>query len=192
MIKQGDIIISSPYADTGIIFSKSVIYILAADNNAITGVIINKLLNQIGIEEIVKTFDLEKLKNSLPPANLPIYFGGPINQEKAIMIHSSDYTKNSFNAGDQSILINVDGEILKDVAVGVGPKDRILTMGYTAWSTPQLVSELKRNDWIIFKNSDKQAIYNLIFVYEPTSKWSIALELTGINLMHFSNLGGNA
>lgn len=191
MINQGDILISSPYADTGIVFSKAVIYILSLDKNSITGVIINKLLNQIDIGAIVKTFNLEKNKENLN-VDIPIYFGGPINQEKAIMIHSADYNKNAFNVGDQNILINVDAEILKDVAVGNGPKDKILAVGYTAWSSPQLISELKRNDWIILKNVDRKIIYNLIFLEDPNSKWSTALKLTGIDLVHFSNLSGNA
>ena len=47
MIEPGDIIISSPYADTGIVFSKSVIYIISHDHTGTSGVIINKLIQNI-------------------------------------------------------------------------------------------------------------------------------------------------
>ncbi len=96
VITPGDIIISSPFADTGIIFSKSVIYILSHDKTGTIGVIINKPLN----------------KEAQNGTKLPVYFGGPIEQEKGIILHSSDYNNNSLLTPTQDILINIDTTLL--------------------------------------------------------------------------------
>ena len=84
-IKPGDIIVSSPYAKTDAIFYNSVIYIISHSEDRISGVIINKLLNQIDNKTISKSLsinDAEHLNNPLIVKNMPIYFGGPVEQGK--------------------------------------------------------------------------------------------------------------
>ena len=196
MIKSGDVIISSPYADTGIVFSKSVIYIMSHDDKGTSGVIINKLLNHVDGNSIIKALNLskEQLDSDIKiNDDISIYFGGPIEQEKAIILHSTDYNKNSFSSGDEDILINTDAGILKDIALGTGPLHKMLILGYTAWSPNQLLAEMKRNDWLLpLKSVDKKTIYDLIFLEENHSKWDKALKLSGVKLSHYSNLPGNA
>ena len=50
-IEPGDIIVSSPYTDKGIVFNKSVILIMSHDKNGTSGIIINKLLNKLSGKE---------------------------------------------------------------------------------------------------------------------------------------------
>lgn len=178
IITQGDIIVSSPSADTGIVFSKSVIYILSHDKNGTTGVIINKPLNK------------ETARNE---NKLPVYFGGPIEQEKGIILHSSDYTNNSLITPNQDILVNIDTNIINDIVTGKGPKHSMLILGYSAWSPGQLLEEIKRNDWLLpIQPLDKQMLYNLLFIEDYSYKWNSALGLAGINLGNYSNFAGHA
>ncbi len=196
MINPGDIIISSPYADTGIVFSKSVIYIMAHDNTGTSGVIINKLLKQVKGKSILEALNLHKVIPNMREnkiSDLSVYFGGPIEQEKGIILHSSDYKKNALINEDPEILINIDNNILQDIILGAGPIHKMLVMGYTSWAPNQLLAEIKRNDWLMpLNNIDKKTIYNLIFAEEHQSRWNKALELTGVNLSNYSNTTGNA
>lgn len=192
MIEPGDIIISSPYADTGIVFSKSVIYIISHDHTGTSGVIINKILNKVDNETISKVLNLEN-KDHKTIASLPVYFGGPIEQEKGVLLHSSDYSKNSLACGDEEILINVDGEVLQDMVAGSGPLHKMFILGYTSWGSDQLLSEVKRGDWLLPINIlDKKEIYDLIFLTEYHSRWNKALGMAGVSLKNYSNLTGNA
>jgi putative transcriptional regulator len=177
VIIPGDVIVSSPSADTGIVFSKSVIYILSHDKAGTTGIIINKLLNKEASNE----------------TKLPVYFGGPIEQEKGIILHSSDYSKNSLLTSNQDILVNIDTDIINDIITGKGPKHSILILGYSAWSPGQLVEEIKRNDWLLpIKPLDKQMLYNLLFIEDSPYRWNTALGLAGINLGNYTNFAGHA
>ena len=194
MIKKGDIIISSPYADTGIVFSKSVIYIIEHDESGTSGVIINKLLTNLDKKSILKALNtVEKNHNNQIKNDLPIYFGGPVEQEKGIILHSSDYRKNSLTEVDRDILVNIDSHIIEDIIAGIGPIHKMLILGYTAWSPNQLLMEIKRNDWLLpLKSLDKKTIYDLLFVEDYHSRWSTALKLAGINLANYTNSTGSA
>ncbi len=192
MIEPGDIIISSPYADTGMVFSKSVIYIISHDHTGTSGVIINKLLQNIDGRAILKVLNLEQ-KNYNIENELPVYFGGPIEQEKGIILHSSDYEKNSLNCGNKEISVSIDANIIQDIIIGNGPLYKMLILGYTAWSPNQLLDEIKRNDWLLPLNAlNKKIIYDLIFLEEHHSRWSKALEFTGVTLSNYNNITGNA
>lgn len=192
IIAPGDIIISSPYADTGIIFSKSVIYIISHDHTGTSGVIINKILNKVDSRTITKVLNLEN-KDHKVVGTLPVYFGGPVEQEKGILLHSSDYNKNSLNYGDEEILINIDTQILQDIVSGTGPLHKMFILGYTSWAPNQLLDEIKRDDWLLPVNTlTKREIYELLFLEEFHSRWSKALGMTGVTLSNYSNLTGNA
>lgn len=194
MIKKGDIIISSPYADTGIVFSKSVIYIIEHDESGTSGVIINKLLTNLDKKSISKALNtVEKNHNNQIKNDLPIYFGGPVEQEKGIILHSSDYRKNSLTELDKDVLVNIDSHIIEDIIAGIGPIHKMLILGYTAWSPNQLLMEIKRNDWLLpLKSLDKKTIYDLLFVEDYHSRWNTALKLAGINLANYTNSTGSA
>ncbi len=192
IIEPGDIIISSPYADTGIIFSKSVIYIVSHDHTGTSGVIINKVLNKVDSQTITKVLNLENQDHKII-GSLPVYFGGPVEQEKGILLHSSDYNKNSLKCGDEEILINIDTEVFQDIVSGVGPLHNMFVLGHTSWAPNQLLAEIKRDDWLLpVNNLSKREIYELVFLEEYHSRWSKALGMTGVTLSNYSNLAGNA
>ena len=196
-IKPGDIIVSSPYTDAGIIFNKSVIYIISYSETNVSGVIINKLLSQVDNKTVSKALHIEsrdKSSNTSPiDVNIPVYFGGPVEQGKGVILHSSDYREGSVNSINESISISTDIKILSDIASNKGPTHKMLILGYASWSPDQLLSEIKRNDWILLLNQPNlNNFYDLIFMEDCNFKWKKALELAKIDLSHYSNLIGNA
>lgn len=192
MIEPGDIIVSSPYADTGIIFSKSVIYIISHDQTGTSGVIINKILKKVDSKSITKVLNLENKDHKII-GSLPVYFGGPVEQEKGILLHSSDYNKNSLQCGDEEILVNIDTDVFQDIVSGEGPLHKMFILGYTSWAPDQLLAEIKRGDWLLPVDTlNKKEIYDLIFLEEYHSRWNKALGKAGVTLSNYSNLMGNA
>jgi putative transcriptional regulator len=195
-IKPGDIIISSPYAGTGMIFNKAVIYITSCNEDRISGVIINKLLSKVDNKIISKALsfsDSNYSTDSLVIDNIPIYFGGPVEQEKGIILHSSDYQKSSTTNISENISISTNINIISDISSNKGPIHKMLILGYTAWSTHQLLAEIKRNDWILLPNEPNlYNFYDLIFIEEYYLQWNQALKLAKIDLNHYNNFIGNA
>lgn len=203
-IKPGDIIVSSPYTDKGMIFNKSVILIMSHDQNGTSGIIINKLLNVLKDEEIESSLHLGKpSKNNESDTkgdnsvsnSLSVYFGGPIEQEKGIILHNSGYKSSSVKLSP-GICISTSAKILKDIISNNGPTHKMLVLGYASWSSDQLMAEIKRNDWLLLleknKESDSDSIFKLLFLEDPLYRWSYALELSGIKDSTYLKYSGNA
>ena len=203
-IKAGDIIVSSPYVDKGMVFNKSVILIMLHDQNGTSGIIINKMLNVLKDEEIQNSLHLSKSskndntivkENNSTSNTLSVYFGGPIEQEKGIIIHNSGYKSSSVKLSP-GISISTSARILKDIISNNGPTHKMLVLGYSGWSSGQLMEEIKRNDWLLLldknKESDSDSIFKLLFLEDPLYRWNYALELSGIKDSTYLKYSGNA
>jgi putative transcriptional regulator len=46
------------------------------------------------------------------------------------------------------ISLTASKDILSDIAVGNGPKDALITLGFSSWDAGQLEEELKQNSWL--------------------------------------------
>lgn len=195
-IKPGDLIISSPFSDNGIAFYKTVILIISHNDTGTNGVIINKVLNHLSNEAVKKSLsqnNISLIKTNFDLSDLAIYFGGPVEQDKGVMLHSGDYKTNALIKVTDSVFITNDLKILADLAEGKGPKHKMLILGYSSWGPNQLLNEIKRNDWILLSNKPEfNDFYHLIFVEEYFSRWEEALKLVGIDVSHYSNVEGNA
>jgi len=195
-IKPGDLLISSPYADIGQVFNKTVILIISHNENGSTGIIINRILNHVNNESVKKALQQHNInidQNQFDISNVAIYFGGPVEPEKGVMVHSGDYQKNTFIRINDSVFINNDLNILSDIAEKRGPKHNLMVLGYASWNKDQLLNEIKQNSWILLANKPEyNNFYNLIFVEEYFSRWKEALKLAGITLSHFNNVEGHA
>ncbi len=197
-LKPGDIIISTPYSSKGVVFNKSVILIMSHDKTGTSGVIINKLLNKLDGSDILKSLQLSKAKSNSAKlktsksASLNVYFGGPLEQEKGIILHSKDYDIAPSMKITQNILISTNSHIINDIISGDGPIDKMLVLGYASWAEGQLIEEIKRNDWLLLIDNKPSNIFKLLFTEDPLYRWDYALSLTGINFNNYSHNIGNA
>jgi putative transcriptional regulator len=199
-IKPGDIIVSSPHVDHGKIFSKSVIFIMSHDKTGTSGVICNKLMSKLDGQEILDSLQISKLAKEMKgqvnkSATLPVYFGGPVEQEKGIILHSSDYPSGSLMRITPKISASTNSEIVTDIAQGKGPKHTMLVLGYASWKDNQLMEEIQRNDWLLLLQNDEEEsndAFNLLFIEDYLYRWKKALELAGVELPGYINQIGNA
>lgn len=194
-IKIGDIIVSSPHADNGAIFNKTVILIIAHDKAGTSGVIVNRMISNIDGNSILKTLNLPIYKDLSLKVTLPVHFGGPVEPEKAIIIHSDDYISPIANSITNEILFSSDVRIITDILLNKGPNHKLMMLGYTAWTPGQLMEEIKDNSWLILPDLQKSSSLTkmqLIFQDENIYKWNNALKLAGINLGNYSISSGHA
>ncbi len=179
-IKPGDIIISSPDSNTGTIFSKSVIYIISHDKLGSSGLIVNKFLSNISLDSTS-----DKNTNS----NLSIYSGGPVEQERGIILHSNDYKGTPLMNITTEIAISADAKIISAIAANKGPKHKMLILGYAGWLPDQLLTEIKNSSWLLLSDVPTPAIFNLVFIEDNNYKWNQSLKFTGINLANYASPG---
>ncbi len=203
-LKPGDILISSPFSNHGLIFHKSIILILSHDKSGSSGIMINKILNLLEGKDILESLKVHKSKSNLKnskiipskDSSLQIFFGGPLEQDKGIIIHSSEYANNPSIELFKGVSISTSADIIKDIVSSCGPQHKMLALGYCGWGVNQLNNELKQNDWLILPNliekSQNDSIFKLLFVEDPSFRWQKALKICGIDASKFLNSIGNA
>jgi len=155
-------------------FSRAVVYLFEHTEQGALGMIINKPL-QINLGNVMNHLGIQKVDTIV--AKLPVYSGGPVGQEHGFIIHELD----------SKIDVSASKEMLQDIAEHKGPKQFIVTLGYSGWGPGQLENEITRNDWLIAP-ADKKIIFDLP-IHE---RWRKAAELIGVDVEKLSGQTGHA
>lgn len=196
-ISAGDVIVSSPTSSNLGIFEKSAILIISHNKTGTAGMIINKMLSTIDGEVVLKAKSPNNAndESEIKP-NLPVYFGGPVEQDKGIIVHSEDYKGDPILSLSNGIVLSADLKIMSDIMSGNGPKQKMLMLGYASWRPGQLIQEINNNDWLLLLRNKQSLyekdIYNLVFLEENIYRWQKGLKMAGINLASYSGFIGHA
>ena len=187
-IKPGTLIATAPYIEIENIFSKAVILITEHNKNGSKGFIINKIINKVDSKTILKSLGVPELKELETTINFPLHFGGPVDSNKGLIIHSGEYTEKMLTKVNKEITITTDSRLIIDVLFGKGPIHKMMVLGCSAWLPGQLIDEIKRDDWVVLP--DNKSYLELIFSEDNASKWERAMR--GISVNHYSNALGHA
>ena len=151
-------------------FYKSVIILLEHDEKGAIGFAVNKLLGAYPLSSLVsnnnkiKEIDKKKLDKLI----LPIYWGGPVDENRIFVLHTNEYKSKSTKIFN-SLSVTNDLQILIDISENKGPKENLILIGISGWGENQLEGELDRNQWSLGEFD-----LNLIFNDENKSKWDLA------------------
>jgi putative transcriptional regulator len=78
-------------------------------------------------------------------------------------------------------------DILRDMALGRGPQDSLLALGYSGWGPGQLDREIQDNGWLVV-----QPDRFLLFDPEVDTKWQRAYAKLGVEPGALSQTSGRA
>jgi putative transcriptional regulator len=116
--------------------------------------------------ELLSQLDLTGNEPLNPPEELmqmPVLFGGPVEQGRGFVLHTSDYfTEDSSLPVSESIALTATVDILRAMAQGEGPQRAVLALGYAGWAPGQLESEIQRNGWLTCQ-ADEELLFGLDF-----------------------------
>jgi len=166
-------------------FERSVIYMCAHSGTGAMGIIINKPIEGLGFQELLRRLELP-VSDSTPDS--PILFGGPVETGRGFVLHSGEYEGEDSTlpiSPDVSLTATLD--ILRAIGEGKGPDRAVFALGYAGWGPGQIESEIQANGWI---HCDADAA--LIFGNHMESKWSEALAKLGIDISALSAHAGRA
>lgn len=167
------------------IFKKSVVYLCEHNSEGAIGLMINHEI-QCPLEVVFKQMHIEV---SAPGINeTPIMMGGPMHQEHGFVIHRNTEEKwrSSLNMVN-GISITTSHDVLEAIAVGKGPQDMMLVLGYAGWDKGQLEEEIASNAWLTCP-----ADMSLFFDVPCHKRWEAAGALLGINMNYLSMDLGHA
>lgn len=168
-------------------FAHTVTYICEHNADGAMGLIINKVTD-MSLGEMLDQLDID---NSPEAAATPVFFGGPVEQERGFILHSMDNKRRQrweyTLPVAQGIGLTLSKDILFDIAHDQGPANAILTLGYAGWDAGQLEQEMADNAWI-----SVPANHELIFNTPCEEMARKALAVLGICPERMSRQAGHA
>ena len=170
-------------------FGGSVVYLCEHNESGALGVVINKPTDMT-MQALFEHIDL-KLDgglNLLPPiANKPIMFGGPVQDDRGFVLHTPlGHYSSSLQVTDE-VAFTTSIDVLEAVAAGVGPRQMLVSIGYSGWGAGQLEEEIARNGWLTVDADPR-----IMFEIPIEERYVAALKLLGIDPMMLAAEAGHA
>jgi len=181
---SGQLLIAMPGLDDPN-FQRSVVLMCAHSDDGAMGLIINRPTPELSLGSLLTQLDIEVGNEA---SHMPIHFGGPVEHSRGFVLHSPDYT---LSGATLPVLdrfgMTATIEVLRDIAAGGGPSERLLALGYSGWRAGQLEEELQQNGWLV-----GEATHDLVFATPDDRKWEAAVESLGVDPAMLSPAGGTA
>jgi putative transcriptional regulator len=186
---KGKLLIAMPSMEDTT-FNRSVVFLCSHSPEGAMGLILNKPMPGLNFMELADRLDLSQTTDDLRETleHTPILMGGPVEQHRGFVLHSPDYAKSE---GSLDVLpefkLTATANILQDMAVGRGPLQRVLALGYSGWSPGQLENEILHNGWL-----HCDADPDLVFSADWPGKHANALAKLGIDPRLLSTEAGHS
>ena len=158
-------------------FKNTVIIMLDNDETGAWGLVVNKPLASVPLGSLIhKSRNTTVKEKELYNVKIPVYWGGPVNENKILILHSQEY-KNETTKNFKNLSISSDYKILFEIADKKGPKKSLVILGISSWGPGQLEGEMEIDGWALSEiNAD------LIFEMDNSKKWLNAINSSFISL----------
>jgi putative transcriptional regulator len=173
-------------------FAGTVVYLCEHTEKGALGLVINKPID-ITLKSLFEKVELSLDRDDL--AELPVYFGGPVQTERGFVLHEPTEAGSGAGSGPYNSSLKIEGglemttskDVLEAISSGAGPKKVLVTLGYSGWGAGQLEDEMSRNGWI-----NVVAEPAIIFDTPVGQRYDKALSLLGIDAGMLSSDAGHA
>lgn len=171
--KTGRCLVSAPLlGDKN--FERSVILLCDHSKDGTYGLVVNKVIENIGVEDIV---------NDLEGVDIPVFLGGPVEPDILQFIHQNENVPDAteilpglYVGGDFSF-------VREQLKAGTMDYKKIkFLLGYSGWDDGQLKVELEANTWVV---ADVKA--EELLISDPDTLWRRVLKNMGGKFKVFSN-----
>lgn len=148
------------------------------------GLVVNRLIDSLTFDSLLDQLGLEA---GVGVVDLPVHFGGPVESSRGFVLHSADYVQDSTLVIEDDIALTATIDVLKAIAKGDGPRQRVLALGYAGWAAGQLDAEIQANGWLMVP-----ADHELVFGLDNETKWQRAIAKLGVDPSLLSAEAGHA
>lgn len=166
-------------------FDRSVVFLCEHNDQGAMGLIVNKPTPEIRFSDLLDQLELPS-KTSAP--DLAVHFGGPVENGRGFVLHSSDYSEDSSTMHvDETFGMTATMTVLQVISDGCGPRRALFALGYSGWGPGQLETELQQNGWLTV-----DADADIVFGEDNAGKWAAALKSLGVDPLSLSASAGRA
>lgn len=156
-------------------FRHSVVYLVHHDAFGAMGLVINRLMAKGPVGSLLEAFGIEGAPGS--EALVKMHYGGPVEPESSLVLHRNDYRAGSTADIGNHLAVSSSDDVLADLAMGEGPAESLLILGYAGWASEQLENEITSGSWFVVDSDD-----TLLFDDDIATKWQRAMALRGFEL----------
>jgi putative transcriptional regulator len=154
-------------------FFRSVILMITHDTEGAFGLVVNRP-SKFTLGELVEGVE------DTPAAGIPVYVGGPVQQELLFVLHAEFPDFSDSEAGERPVdgvvfepatrpLLTYLKEQWSELSEHERPTVRLYA-GYAGWGPGQVETELRAESWVVLK-----AAFGIIFHPNPEQGWADAI-----------------
>ena len=165
-------------------FSNALAYICEHNENGALGVIVNRPID-MSLAGLLEKIDIKLEAESL--ANLPVYFGGPVQLDRGFVLHRPHGQWQSTLVVNSEVGLTSSRDVLAAVGKEGLPAEIIVTLGYAGWEAGQLENELSQNSWLTVP-----AKPSILFEMPPEERLPAAMQNLGVSFTQLSDVAGHA
>jgi putative transcriptional regulator len=167
-------------------FEQAVLFLCAHSERGAMGLVLNKLVNNITFMDLLRQLHIRPQSRGVP--GIPVQFGGPVETGRGFVLHSPEYSAGDATAKvGPNVGLTATVDVLKAMAEGGGPQEKMLALGYAGWGARQLEREIQNNGWLTCAPDNY-----LLFGPNLQGKWEYAIRKLGFNPSQLSRDAGRA
>ena len=164
-------------------FFHTVTYLCQHNQEGALGIVINRSA-EMKLGDIFKQMNIRA--TSLCAAETPVFAGGPVQQERGFVLHTTGGGWDASMVISESISLTTSRDVIEAIAVGKGPEQYMVALGYAGWGEGQLEQEILANAWLNTPYSQ-----HVLFDEPINMRWRAAAEQIGIDINQLTTQAGH-
>jgi putative transcriptional regulator len=165
------------------IFFHTVTLVCQHTKEGALGIVVNRSA-EMKLGEIFKQMEINV--KSLDAAESPIFAGGPVQQDRGFVVHTTCGEWDMTLPVSEDISLTTSRDVIEAIAAGEGPKQYLVALGYAGWGEGQLEKEMLSNSWLNTPIA-KQILFNTPL----NQRWNAAASQIGININQLTTQAGH-
>lgn len=165
-------------------FSNALVYICEHNEKGALGIIVNRPID-MNLAGLLEKIDIKLEAENI--ADLPVYFGGPVQLDRGFVLHRPIGQWQSTLAINSDVGLTSSRDVLNSVGSAGLPAEILVTLGYAGWDAGQLEEELAQNSWLTVP-----AKASILFDLSPEERLPAAMQKLGISFTQLSDVAGHA
>jgi putative transcriptional regulator len=149
-------------------FKETVILLVRHNESGAFGLVVNRVVGVVKISEILKRLGMKAPENS---AEIAVHYGGPVQPEAGFVLYSTDFKFPRSYRVSEKFAVSKDATILRNVALGKGPRQIMFAVGYSGWGAGQLEAEMRLGAWYTAPAEE-----DILFDENQDTKWTRAMK----------------
>lgn len=155
-------------------FFHTVTYLCQHNEEGALGIVINRPA-EMKLGEIFKQMNIRV--TSTGAAEIQVFAGGPVQQERGFVLHTTGGGWDATMVVSESISLTTSRDVIEAIAVGKGPDQYLVALGYAGWGEGQLEQEILANAWLNTPYSK-----HVLFDTPIDMRWRAAAGQIGIDI----------